>query len=1094
MTESSKQIFSNHLVKYIISRTAGTHQEDEIFEDARPSRKFIIGTLAAPRKKDLLSHDSEGDRASIRAQRLKVSLLVDRTKINESSEINLKITGNVFYQINERIVQNTEEKKDTDDDQKTPTYKDTQKWKRLDFSETWNVKLFNSVPIDSQQKNIDFSAVRLLANSDPLLRDSKKIYEDIWKAEISVHVSDFDEKDLMVTIYLRNNAVEPDKPDSFERTLFNCKLIGELNNNFSHEFSDEYLYEGHNQRYFYSFRTINCQASWDLKGKLFSTDHFGYFEQENIRPRASLTGTNLNFNNLMRSESVICGLENLLKKMNEHHHQYLKNIPPDIDKIDFQPREGDKQKSWSERLELIQQNANLISRFSRGIDLIKSDEKVRESFLKTNEAFENYYATKGITNAGWRVFQLVFLISSLESVVKETELDVVDVLHVDTGGGKSEAYFALVVFTAFFERTQGKAEGVTAIVKFPLRMLSIQQLERLSSILIHADQVRKRNKAFFPGQNFSLGYYVGNTEEFPDLYKKVKDTLYSKKILKNPAPESIIISRCPLCTTRPVGTVRLIDDEKHGRIVHKCDKCGEEFHIYFSDREVFRWRPTVIVSTVDKWAALSSQRRIRSLLGGSGSHCPEGHGFIPSGETCEEKKDEAFQCKNIGKNEKGSTGPRLSIQDEMHLLKEGFGTISAHFEGLIETISEFSSKRPFKHVAMSATLNGTKKQIDELYKKGTFLIPGRCPDGVGASTDIFFERIDGPKRIIYGLKPNLRDNHYAALRTLLHYLEFIIEAQMQLNSNPTQFCEKYSVSEIKTGQSLINHFLIPLTYHIKKQDVYDMDRLKDAVIGDILEKRYKVGIAGKTLTGETNLEDLKKAIDDVRNYIKNYDPQKIASGSQIFEPLYATSVVSHGVDLEELNLMVFQGLPYTTSEYIQALSRVGRKELGVVLLWFYPNRVRDDSFYRNFKRYHETLDHQVKPIPVNRYSRLGLHQTINSIFCATVINHMSNLKGKPLYRKQDVAILDLNDKKHVVEFIKKVYRRDILDINVHQEVEDRINEIMQSNEKSTTYFPKILAKSGDYFYRNQSGMRGIQKQLILGMVNEDKNRILRRGK
>ena len=169
------------------------------------------------------------------------------------------------------------------------------------------MKLFNAVPIDSQQKNIDFSAVRLLANSDPLLRDSKKIYEDIWKAEISVHVTDFDEKDLMVTIYLRNNAVEPDKPDSFERTLFNCKLTGTLNNNFSDEFSDEYLYEGHNQRYFYSFRTINCQASWDLKGKIFSTDHFGYFEQENIRPRASLTGTNLNFNNLMRSESVISG-------------------------------------------------------------------------------------------------------------------------------------------------------------------------------------------------------------------------------------------------------------------------------------------------------------------------------------------------------------------------------------------------------------------------------------------------------------------------------------------------------------------------------------------------------------------------------------------------------------------------------------------------------------------------------------------------------------------------------------------------------------------------------------------------------------------
>lgn len=531
MIDSSKQLFSNDLVKYILGRTAGTHKDDEIFGDARPSGKFIIGTLAAPRGKDLLSHDSEGDRASIRAQRLKVSLLVNRTKINDSSEINLKITGNVFYQINEKITQDQPEGTNNTLNQETNTYKGIQKWKRLEFSDTWNVKLFNNVPIDSQQKNVDFSGARLLANNDPLIRDSKKIFEDIWKAEISVNVSDFDEKDLMVTIYLKNDAVEPDKPDSFERTLFNCKLIGTLNDNFSDEFSDEYLYEGHKQRYFYSFRTINCQALWDIRGKVFSTNHFGYFEQENIRPRSSLPGVNLNFNNLMRSESAIEGLENLLKKMNDNHLQYLKNIPAGINKSDFQPRDGDKQKSWGEREELIQQNANLISRFSRGIDLIKTDLTVKESFLKTNEAFDNYYSSKGIVNAGWRIFQLVFLISSLESVVKETELDVVDVLHVDTGGGKSEAYFALVVFTAFFERTQRKEEGVTAIVKFPLRMLSIQQLERLSSILIHADQVRKKNRAFFPGQNFSLGYYVGNTEEFPDLYKKVKDTLYSKKIL-----------------------------------------------------------------------------------------------------------------------------------------------------------------------------------------------------------------------------------------------------------------------------------------------------------------------------------------------------------------------------------------------------------------------------------------------------------------------------------------------------------------------------------------------------------------------------------
>lgn len=1102
LIESSKMIFSNELVKYIIARTAGIHENDEIYEGhTRPSKNFILGTLAAPMIKDLASDDINMDRASIRAQRLKVSFLVKTSKIDKSSQISLNVTGNVFFQIKDNI-ENNLSKDNLSDDQKnentkdlTNDYKNTIKWKRLVFSETWSVKLFDILSIFSQQKNIDFSNVIERANNDPLIMENKKITPDIWKGEISVEIKDFNEDDKIITISLRNNAIEPDKSksDFFERTLFNCKISGILNSDFSDEFSDEYQYEGYKQQYFYSFRTINCQASWIEKGKEFATNYYGYFEQENIRPRVSLPGIDINFKNLSQSESSIDSLEKLLLKMKDCYYQFRENIPLGVNKTDYQPREGNKQSTWSEREFLVQQNAELIERFSKGIELIKSNPLVKESFLKTNETFNNYYSIKGIQNAGWRIFQLVFLISTLESVVNESELDVTDVLHVDTGGGKSEAYFALVVFTAFYERTQGKNEGVTAIVKFPLRMLSIQQLERISSILIHADQVRKKNIEMFPGEFFSLGFYIGNTDEFPANYKKIKDNLYLKKGLKNPAPEGVIISHCPLCSTEPVGIVRLIDDEKHCRILHKCDKCNEEFHIYFSDREIFRWRPTVIVSTVDKWASLSQQRRIRSLIGGSGSHCPEGHGFIPSGDKCEDKREEAFKCEHIGKNEKGSTGPRLSIQDEMHLIKEGFGTISAHFEGLIETISEFSSKRLIKNIAMSATLNGTKRQIDEIYKKRTFIIPGRCPDGIGSSADIFFEKIEGPKRIIYGFKPNLRDNHFATLRSLRHYLEFIIESQILLNTNPTLFCEVYSLSDIKKGQELINHFLIPLTFHLKKQDVYDMDRFKKAVFGEILEQKYNVKIKGKTLTGDTGLDDLKKAIDEVKDFVNEYDSKSITSVEQFFLMLFATSVVSHGVDLEELNFMVFQGLPYTTSEYIQALSRVGRKELGIVLLWFYPNRVRDDSFYRNFTRYHDTLDHQVKPIPIKRNSRLGLHQTINSIFCATIINHMSNLKGMPLLHKRDIESLNSEDKEYIVDFIYKVYRSKVLDINIEKEVEDRIENIILSQDRPMEWFPKILTKSGEYFYRNQMGMRGIQKSLILDLKNEDKPKIIRRN-
>ncbi|MCK5721096.1 MAG: hypothetical protein KAI84_01040, partial [Gammaproteobacteria bacterium] len=553
--------------------------------------------------------------------------------------------------------------------------------------------------------------------------------------------------------------------------------------------------------------------------------------------------------------------------------------------------------------------------------------------------------------------------------------------------------------------------------------------------------------------------------------------------------------KCPICPSNSKGTLRLEEDTRHRRIVHKCDKCGGEYYIYQSDREIFRCRPTVIISTVDKWANLSMQRRVRNLLGGSGSMCPDGHGFIPSGDQCEDKKEEHFQCSNIGDDLQNSEGPRLSIQDEMHLLREGFGTIASHFEGLIEAIVEDRTNRKLKHIAMSATLNGTKKQIKELYNKKFFVIPGHCPEGAGSQNDFFFEKKEGPKRIIYGLKPNLRDNHYASLISLLHFSEFIIDSQKKLNSDPNGFCEKYSLKSPSEAQDLLNQYLVPLTYHIKKQDAYDMGRLENAVIGDKLKDHFGGSdIHGTVLTGDSGLEELKETIDKVRDFVTNYDPKIVDGDGLLFEPIYATSVVSHGVDLDELNFMVFQGLPYSTSEYIQALSRVGRKNLGIILLWFYPNRVRDESFYRNFVRYHDSLDHEVRPVPINRFSKLGLMQTINSLFCAGILNYLSNKKNKPLHKKRDVVDLTSEDHKILVNFIENAYGKKGIDINISCEVENRINEILMRKESDTIFFPNILIKSGQPLFRNQSGMRGIQKKLALDLSSNDEKILSRMEK
>ncbi|MDW7727486.1 MAG: DEAD/DEAH box helicase [Candidatus Methanoperedens sp.] len=1096
----SQEKFADEILNYIISRVTGTHSEDEVI-DEKPGKSFLIGTLAARKERveEDVKLDDEGKAASIRAPRLKVSILTARHEIESNPDIIIKATGNVYYQIkNYSESEITSLQSDEEPESQKEKY---HQWKRLGFSHTFKLNILHNPEL-----YVDFSQVQERANKDPLI--FKQIPDNLWKAKIYVKITDFNEKDLLISFNYENESLEQNqhnnesdeqdlskqkdkKFDGFERTLFNCKLEIDLGGLHIKEFCDEYLYENYKQRYYYDFRTVNCQAEWIEPQRKFVTEHFGRFKQNNILPKEKISNLNLTFSNLTLPDSAIFSLDGFVNEMKEYLELYNNNIPANIKEDGFQPRVEDREITWKERRELIQHFADLIHHVENGLYLIKTNENVKEAFLKTNESFANYYLSQGIKNAGWRLFQIAFFLSSIESVVEKKDLDVVNVLHVDTGGGKSEAYFALVVFASFYERMTGKKEGVSAIVKFPLRMLSIQQLERVSGIIIHAEAVRKKYSDMFLGSPFSLGYYVGSDDDFPDIYIKVKKTLYDENnLLKSPAQGSKIISKCPLCPPDFKGNIHLIDDEKGKRIIHKCDKCGGEYYIYQSDREVFRWRPTVVVSTVDKWAGLSQQRRARSLLGGSGSMCPEGHGFIPSGDKCEDKAEEDFKCENIGENNKNYTGPILSIQDEMHLLREGFGTISAHFEGLIETIVEDTSNHKLKHIAMSATLNGTEKQIYELYNKKYFVIPGRCPEGAGSPNDFFFEKKEGTKRVICGLKPNLRDNHYASLRTLLHFAEFIIKAQKELNSDSDNFCKKYNLTDSSEAQELIKQYLIPLTYHVKKQDAYDMGRLKETVVGDRLKTHFNGSdVKGEVLTGDSNLDDLKKAIDNVSEFIKNYDPINVDNTGLIFEPIYATSVVSHGVDLNELNFMIFQGLPYSTSEYIQALSRVGRKNLGIVLLWFYPNRVRDDSFYRNFDRYHNSLDHEVRPIPINRSSRLGLQQTINSMFCAGIINYLSNKKGKPCYLKSHVDELTQKDKDELVEFIQKTYGKSGLDLDINLEIQDRINLITQGNDGQKEFFPKILTKSGKSFYRNLTGMRGIQKQLVLEVKPEDERKL-----
>lgn len=566
---------------------------------------------------------------------------------------------------------------------------------------------------------------------------------------------------------------------------------------------------------------------------------------------------------------------------------------------------------------------------------------------------------------------------------------------------------------------------------------------------------------------------MGDSEEYPNKTEKALKTIRSAE----GEVEGKILKECPLC-----GGKLILEITDHDSIVHRCKTCNEKYNLYYTDEEVYRYLPTLIISTVDKFSTIGTQRRIKNIFGCQLNISKKGHGVFSAGDKCDCCQNNALA--DYSKvNMSLITQPKLIVQDELHLIRESLGSIDAHFEAFCEEIQfELTGSKP-NRIAMTATITGCSEQIDQLYNQKVKVFPGPNPYGVIHPNELnnpFFEYEydeNKPKlhRLIVGLKPNGRDNQYATNLTIKYARNFITD----LLNGKILYDPKYNVTSEKLLE-VAKNFTAILTYHNKKSDVFSTSHFMEPVLDDETEQSK---VQKRSLTGDSNADEIRETINSIEKFKSDKDT--------ILHITSATSIVSHGVDLERWNFMEFQGIPNNTAEYIQSRSRVGRTHVGLVFIWFYPNRVRDVSYFHNFTEYHEIIDHKVEPVSINKWTKLSLYETCTSIFLGSILNYLSAKYNKPIYTRQQFDQFfrteDPTHKDEIIDFMQRVYHTnsdkkgaDFFRNSIPSMVEERIKAILNvPADVSKYYFPTVLKEYSNKYYGIQTGMRGIQRKITL---------------
>lgn len=201
------------------------------------------------------------------------------------------------------------------------------------------------------------------------------------------------------------------------------------------------------------------------------------------------------------------------------------------------------------------------------------------------------------------------------------------------------------------------------------------------------------------------------------------------------------------------------------------------------------------------------------------------------------------------------------------------------------------------------------------------------------------------------------------------------------------------------------------TYINSKIDGSDIQRSINEYVKNLLREEFGENRANAmlpeavTLSGDDGIDVVKevlKRMETSQKSLNQTDPNRLSD-------VVATSLISHGVDIDRLNLMLFYGWPNTTAEYIQASSRAGRTVPGLVFILFRPQRARERAIFDYFGKTHEYLEQMVEAVPIDRFAHNALYRTAFGLLLGRLL-HIDGSAARPGNQEIDLAQLDKLDK------------------------------------------------------------------------------------